>query len=50
MRLWYTPERDGMRPKLTENAMKLRKKMGRGVYLLRPGEEVIYAADIPPYR
>ena len=39
-----------MRPNLTENSMKLRRKMGRGVYLLRPGEPVIYAAEIPPYQ
>lgn len=39
-----------MRLNLTKNAMKLKKKMGRGVYLLQPGAEVIYAHDIPPYR
>ena len=39
-----------MRIKRMKNTMGLKDKLGHGVYLLEPGAEVIYSADIPPFR
>lgn len=36
--------------KYMKNIMRLRDKMGRGTHLMRPDEEIIYSADIPPDR
>ena len=34
--------------KLMKNVMGFKDKLGRGVYLLTPGEKIIFSADIPP--
>jgi hypothetical protein len=48
-RLFFQPKWN-MQRKLMKNVMGFKHKLGRGVYLLEPGAEVIYSADIPPDR